>query len=106
MSWINFDRIDWKVSPDGDRHRHPRPAQADLDWRMNDDVGVREYRLPGSGDGKATTFPRREPGPNSDAPLRHQLSGLHPLDHRGRAARQGRGIRREGTKSGVGDRRR
>jgi len=35
---------------------------------MNDDVGLREYKFPGSGSGKAFTFPRREPGPNADAP--------------------------------------
>jgi hypothetical protein len=68
MSWINFDRIDWKVAADGEV-TVTLGGQADLDWRMNDDLGVREFRLPGSGDGKATTFPRREPGPNSDAPF-------------------------------------
>jgi hypothetical protein len=68
MSWINFDRIDWKVAANGDV-TVTLEGQADLDWRMNDDLGVREFRLPGSGDGKTTTFPRREPGPNSDAPF-------------------------------------
>jgi hypothetical protein len=68
MSWINFDRIDWKVAADGEV-TITLGGQAELDWRMNDDLGVREFRLPGSGDGKATTFPRREPGPNSDAPF-------------------------------------
>jgi len=68
MSWINFDRIDWKVAANGDV-TVTLEGQADLDWRMNDDLGVREFRLPGSGDGKVTTFPRREPGPNSDAPF-------------------------------------
>jgi len=42
---------------------------AEMDWRMNDDVGAREFKFPGSGSGKATTFPRREPGPNADAPF-------------------------------------
>jgi hypothetical protein len=36
---------------------------------MNDDVGAREFKVPGSGSGKAATFPRREPGPNVDAPF-------------------------------------
>ncbi len=68
MSWINFDRIDWKVAADGDV-TITLEGQADLDWRLNEDLGVREFRLPGSGSGNATTFPRREPGLNSDAPF-------------------------------------
>lgn len=68
MSWINFDRIDWKVAETGDV-TITLEGQADLDWRMNDDLGVREFRMPGSGAGKAAAFARREPGPNSDAPF-------------------------------------
>jgi hypothetical protein len=68
MSWINFDRIDWKVADNGDV-TILLEGQADLDWRMNDDLGVREFRLPGSGSGKTSSFARREPGPNSDAPF-------------------------------------
>ena len=68
MGWINFDRIDWKVAGNGDV-TVTLEGQAELDWRLNDDLGVREFRLPGTGDGKATTFPRREAGPNGDAPF-------------------------------------
>ena len=66
-SWLTIDKIQFDVSPEG-VGAAMFSGTADLDWRMNDDVGAREYRLPGSGAGKASTFPRREPGPNADAP--------------------------------------
>ena len=43
-------------------------GDATLDWRLNDDLGVREFRIPGAGDGQAKTLPRREPGPDRNAP--------------------------------------
>lgn len=39
----------------------------DMDWRMNPDLGVREFRV-GSG-AAPRPFPKREPGPNQDAPF-------------------------------------
>lgn len=66
-SWLTIEKIDFDVNAQG-------VAQvviggvADMDWRLNDDVGVREYKMPGSGSGAAKTFPRREPGLNVDAP--------------------------------------
>ncbi|MBS0332256.1 MAG: hypothetical protein JSS35_05770, partial [Proteobacteria bacterium] len=39
----------------------------DMDWRLNPDLGVREFRL---GQGAAPRpFPKRDPGPNQDAPF-------------------------------------
>ncbi len=66
-SWLTIEKIDFDISPDG-VSKVILTGAAEMDWRMNDDVGVREYKFPGSGSGKATTFPRREPGPNADAP--------------------------------------
>lgn len=66
-SWMTIEKMDFDVSPAGVA-KVTLTGTSDLDWRMNDDVGVREYRLPGTGAGKATAFPRREPGPNADAP--------------------------------------
>jgi hypothetical protein len=67
MSWINFDRIDWKVAANGDVTVTLGPGRSRLaDERR---PGRPRVPLPGSGDGKTTTFPRREPGPNSDAPF-------------------------------------
>ncbi|MGH1557742.1 hypothetical protein ACRAWD_07675 [Caulobacter segnis] len=51
-------------------------GSAELDWRMNDDIGAREYRFPGSGGGRAATFPRREPGPNAEQRLCDRLPEL------------------------------
>jgi len=68
MSWVNIEKIDFDVSPNGEA-RITLGGTADLDWKMNDDLGVREFHIPGSGSGKVSAFPRREPGPNSDAPF-------------------------------------
>ncbi len=44
-------------------------GEADLPWRENPDLGVRELKLPSSGGTNAgRAFPPREPGPNADAP--------------------------------------
>jgi hypothetical protein len=67
-SWMTIEKIDFDVSPEG-VGKVVITGTADLDWRMNDDLGVREFRFPGSGSGKAMAFPRREPGPNADAPF-------------------------------------
>lgn len=66
-SWMTIEKIDFDVSPDG-VGKIVISGSADLDWRLNDDLGVREFRFPGSGAGKASAFPRREPGLNGDAP--------------------------------------
>jgi hypothetical protein len=67
-SWMTIEKVDFDVSPEG-VGKIVISGSADLDWRMNDDLGVREFRFPGSGSGKAMAFPRREPGPNADAPF-------------------------------------
>lgn len=66
-SWLTIEKIDFDVSPMGVA-RIVISGVADMDWRLNDDVGAREYKLPGSGSNTARTFPRREPGLNADAP--------------------------------------
>lgn len=66
-SWFTIDTVDFDVTPDG-VGKITIKGSAELDWRMNDDIGAREYRFPGSGAGRASTFPRREPGPNAEAP--------------------------------------
>jgi transglutaminase-like putative cysteine protease len=67
MSWLTLDTLDWTIAPDGEV-TVAFAGKADMDWALNDDLGVREFRLPGTGDGQVKTFPRREPGPDSDAP--------------------------------------
>ncbi len=43
-------------------------GDSELDWRENPDVHAREFKL-SSGSTDVRTFPRREPGPNDDAPF-------------------------------------
>jgi transglutaminase-like putative cysteine protease len=67
FSWMTVEGVDWSTASDGTLTL-TLSGKADLDWRLNDDVGQREFRLPGTGDGQAKILPRREPGPDSDAP--------------------------------------
>jgi hypothetical protein len=68
MSWVQLDTIDWTDDPDHNAFEFRITGKADLDWRNNADIGVREYRVVASSN-RAAGFPRREPGPNSDAPF-------------------------------------
>ncbi|PIB90198.1 DUF3857 domain-containing protein [Caulobacter sp. FWC2] len=67
-SWMKIATFDWAVADDG-AVSLTIAGDADMEWRLNDDVGLMEWRLPVSGAGKAAQFPRREPGPNADAPF-------------------------------------
>ena len=67
FSWIDLDDVTWQDEP-GDGFSLIMTGKADMDWRENPDLGVREFKLPGTGAGGAAVFPRREPGPNRDAP--------------------------------------
>jgi transglutaminase-like putative cysteine protease len=66
-SWMKIATLDWTVADDG-AVTITMAGDADMEWRLNDDVGLMEWRLPMSGNGKPAQFPRREPGPNADAP--------------------------------------
>jgi transglutaminase-like putative cysteine protease len=67
LSWIDLKAVDWSRAEDGTM-TVILTGEATLDWRLNDDLGVRQFQIPGTGDGQAKAFPRREPGPDSDAP--------------------------------------
>jgi hypothetical protein len=67
-SWLKIETLDWSVADDG-AVTLTIAGTADMDWRLNDDVGLLEWRLPMSDSGKVAQFPRREPGPNADAPF-------------------------------------
>lgn len=67
FSWIDIQTIDWADDAAHDALTVVLTGQADIDWRKNPDLGVREFKLPGSGPGVAP-FARREPGPAVDAP--------------------------------------
>jgi hypothetical protein len=64
---VTVEAIDWKDDPDGDAFEVRITGSADLDWRKNPDVNLREYKVSGSSS-QTPGFPRREPGPNRDAP--------------------------------------
>lgn len=65
-SWIEIQSADWVDEPASGSIQVVITGTADMAWRKNPDLGVREYKLPGQGPGE--TFPRREPGPDRDAP--------------------------------------
>ena len=67
MSWVQVDKVEWRDDVDNDAFEIRIVGEADLDWRKNPDLGMLEYRVAVSG-ASAPGFPRREPGPNRDAP--------------------------------------
>jgi hypothetical protein len=64
---LDIDQVAWRDDPVKDLFTLEITGANDMDWRKNQDVGVREYRV-GSG-AVPRLFPRREPGPNRDAPF-------------------------------------
>lgn len=67
MSWVELEKIDWQDDAQNDAFELRASGTADLDWRKNPDLGVREYKISTSTN-QTPGFPRREPGPNRDAP--------------------------------------
>jgi transglutaminase-like putative cysteine protease len=67
MSWVEVESISWKDDLAHDAFELRLTGKADLDWRKNPDVGALEYRV--SVGGRASGYPRREPGLNRDAPF-------------------------------------
>ena len=68
MSWVEVQSIDWKDDVEHDAFVISVTGRADMDWRKNADLSVREFKVAGSASGSGG-FPRREPGPNRDAPF-------------------------------------
>jgi hypothetical protein len=68
MSWLEPKDVSWTDDPAADAFELKLTGVADMDWRTNPDLGVREYRPPAN-QGQARIFPRREPGPGEDAPF-------------------------------------
>ncbi|MBA4011491.1 MAG: hypothetical protein C0481_06460 [Phenylobacterium sp.] len=66
-SWIELDSVSWDSRPGDNSFSLVMTGKAEVDWRENPDLGVREFKLPGGG-GAVAVYPRREPGPNRDAP--------------------------------------
>jgi hypothetical protein len=67
MSWVQIDKVEWNDDATQDAFEVRLSGTADLDWRKNQDLGMLEYRVTAASSG-APGYPRREPGPNRDAP--------------------------------------
>ncbi|NGM50180.1 DUF3857 domain-containing protein [Caulobacter sp. 602-2] len=67
MSWITLETVEWKQAESGDLSITMTGTGAP-EWRLNDDLGVRELKLD-EGEGSGAAFPRRQPGPNDTAPF-------------------------------------
>lgn len=67
MSWVDVQKVDWADDAANDAFEIRMSGVADLDWRKNPDLGAREYRVTPPSNA-APGYPRREPGPNRDAP--------------------------------------
>jgi hypothetical protein len=66
-SGIEIDQVSWSDDPAKDLFTVDLQGAYDMDWRKNQDLGVREFKV---GPGIAPpSFPRREPGPNDTAPF-------------------------------------
>jgi hypothetical protein len=67
MSWVEVQKVEWTDDVANDAFEVRMDGVADLDWRKNPDLGMLEYKVQAS-NANAPGFPRREPGPNRDAP--------------------------------------
>ena len=67
MSWIEVDKVEWRDDAQNDAFVIQLAGTADLDWRKNPDLGMLEYKVTNANN-QSPGFPRREPGPNRDAP--------------------------------------
>ena len=66
-SGIEIDEVSWTDDPVKDLFTVNLKGGYDIDWRKNQDLGVREFKVgPGV---TPPAFPRRDPGPNDKAPF-------------------------------------
>ncbi len=66
-SGMEIDQVSWRDDPAHDLFTIELTGTDDIDWRKNPDLNVHEFRV-GSG-AAPRPFPKREPGPNQDAPF-------------------------------------
>jgi hypothetical protein len=63
----DIESVTWRDDPARDRFTIELTGSNEMDWRKNQDLNVREYRV--SNGSAPRLFPKREPGPNRDAPF-------------------------------------
>jgi hypothetical protein len=66
--WFEPKDVSWSDDVASGAFELRLTGTAELDWRTNPDLGVREYRPPANQGQAARMFPRREPGPGDGAP--------------------------------------
>jgi hypothetical protein len=64
---FDIDSVSWRDDRERDTFTLQIDGQIDMIWHKNRDVGAREYRVLYTGG--LRLFPKREPGPNRDAPF-------------------------------------
>jgi hypothetical protein len=67
--WLTVQTMDWSYDATGGVFTLKLTGVTDMIWRRNPDVGKLEYK-PAPGDLRLNTPPKREPGPNQDAPYK------------------------------------
>lgn len=68
MSWVEPKTVDWRDVPDDNAFELDMTGTADMDWRENDDLHVREFRFPAA-TSRAKLFPARDADARQDAPF-------------------------------------
>ncbi len=68
LSWIEPKSVSWRDDPKANAFQLDLTGVADMNWRDNADLHVKEFHLSGT-TSQARIFPRREPGPGHDAPF-------------------------------------
>ena len=63
---FDIDKVTWQDDVGKDTFAIDMTGATDLVWRKNEDMNAREYRVATSG--VLRLYPKREPGPNQDAP--------------------------------------
>jgi hypothetical protein len=66
-SGMDINDVTWRDDPAKGLFVVELTGTADMDWRQNQDLNLREYKVTSSV--VPRPFPKREPGPNSDAPF-------------------------------------
>jgi hypothetical protein len=64
---FDIDNVSWRDDREKDTFTLQLDGEIDMTWHKNRDLGAREYRV-SEGD-SLRLFPRREPGPNREAPF-------------------------------------
>jgi hypothetical protein len=66
-AWIEPKSVNWRDDPQSNQFELDYHGVAEIPWNENADLHAREFSLPASS-AQASFFPRREGGPNDDAP--------------------------------------